>query len=120
MTSRFTGLEYGPEEEMIKIRHRQFEKDVKLPEYSSNLLINATLKWPYPPVALPKKEFMERALRIWQKAGLLPLKLEEPWYSYELGYWPKEAAEDADRAVKGEYYKTSEMRAKKRAKVDRD
>jgi len=107
---------YMPEDEMIKLRHRQFEVEPPLPE-SSLLLINATLKWPYPPVCLPKKELMEGALSIWQKEGLPPLKLEEPWHGYELGYWPKQAAEDADRAVKGEYYKTSEMRALKRVKL---
>ncbi len=107
---------YMPEEEVEKLRHRQFETDPPLPE-ASLLLINATLKWPYTPVCLPKQEFMEKALRIWQQEGLTPLKLEEPWYGYDLGYWPKEAAEDADRAVKGEYYKTSEMRAKKRVKL---
>lgn len=105
-----------PEDEMIKLRHRQFEKDVPRAE-ASRLLINATLKWGYPPLALPKKEFMEEALRIWQKEGLPPLKLKEPWYGFELGYWPEEFAEDAARAVKGEYYQTSEMRAKKRANV---
>ncbi len=60
---------------------------------------------------------MDEALRIWQKEGLPPVKLRQPWYGYELGYWPKDAAEDADRAVKGEYYQTSEMRAKNRVKL---
>mgnify|MGYP007070602325 CR=1 FL=1 len=105
-----------PEPEMAKIRHRQFYPDVQLPE-GSRLLVNATLKWPYPPVSLPKKEFMEDALAIWNQEGLPPLRLKEPWHGYDLGYWPKEFAEDADRAVKGEYYKTSEMRAKKRVKL---
>lgn len=107
---------YMPEDEMIKVRHRQFEADVQLPE-TSRLLINATMKWPYPPLSLPKKEFMEEAIRIWEKEGLPPLKLKTPWYSYDMGHWPKEWAEDAARAVKGEYYQTSEMRAKQRIKV---
>ena len=108
---------FMPEPEMAKIRHRQFDPHVQLPE-GSRLLVNATLKWPYPPVSLPKQEFMEEALSIWQKEGLPALKLREPWHGYELGFWPKEFAEDADRAVRGEYYKTSEMRFKKRVKVD--
>ncbi|MBI2315685.1 MAG: UbiD family decarboxylase [Betaproteobacteria bacterium] len=107
---------FMPEEEMIRIRHRQFEPDVKFPE-TSRLLINATMKWPYPPVSLPRREFMEDALRIWNQEGLPPLKLKEPWHSYELGHWPREFAEDAERAVRGEYYKTSEMRARQRVKV---
>ncbi len=108
---------FMPEPEMKKVRHRQFDPDVELP-IGSRLLINATLKWPYPPVSLPKKEFMEEALRIWQKEGLPPLELREPWYGYELGHWPQQFAEDADRAVKGEYYKTAEMRAKNGVKID--
>ena len=107
---------YMPEDEMIKVRHRQFEADVKFPE-TSRLLINATMKWPYPPMSLPKKEFMEEAVAIWDKEGLPGLKLKEPWYSYDMGHWPKEWAADADRAVKGEYYQTSELRHKNRVKV---
>lgn len=103
-----------PQPEMMRVRHHQF--DQPLPE-SSRMLINATLKFAYPPVNLPRREFMEEALRIWQKEGLPPLKLRQPWYGYELGYWPKEAAEDAERAVKGEYYQTSEIRAKNRVKL---
>ncbi len=108
---------FMPEDEMIKVRHRQFDPNVKLPE-ASYLLINATMKWPYPPLTLPTKEFMDGALALWQELGLPPLKLKEPWYSYEMGHWPKDYAEAAERAVKGEYFKTSEMRAKKRVKVD--
>ncbi len=101
----------------IKVRHRQFDPNLKLLE-ASRLLINATMKWPYPPVCLPAKQFMEGGLAMWQELGLPPLKLREPWYGYELGYWPDEYREAAERAVKGEYYKTSEMRAKNRVKVD--
>ncbi len=106
-----------PESELEKVRHLQFHPDVELP-VMSRLLINATLKWPYPPVTLPKKEFMEEALRIWQKEELPPLELREPWYGYELGEWPQQFVEDADRAVKGEYYKTAETRAKNAVKID--
>ena len=40
----------------------------------------------YLPVSLPKKEFMEWALKLWEKEGLPELKLKEPWYGYSLGY----------------------------------
>ncbi|HSH71038.1 MAG TPA: UbiD family decarboxylase, partial [Deferrisomatales bacterium] len=36
----------------------------------SCLLINATLKTPFPPVSLPKQPYMERALEIWKELGL--------------------------------------------------
>ncbi|MFH1003569.1 MAG: UbiD family decarboxylase, partial [Chloroflexota bacterium] len=108
---------FMPEAEMEKVRHRQFDPRVELP-VGSRLLINATLKWPFPPVSLPRQEFMEEALRIWQKEGLPPLQLKEPWYGYELGHWPRQLAEDAARAAKGEYYQIAEMRAKNAVKID--
>ncbi len=37
------------------------------PHGCSSLLINATMKWPYPPVSLPKKEYMEKARQIWEE-----------------------------------------------------
>ncbi len=83
----------------------------------ARLLIDATLKWPYPPVSLPKKQFMEDALRIWQKEGLPALKLKEPWYGYNLGFWSDEDEEQANLAVKGEWYRTGELLAQRRKKV---
>ncbi|MDP2643724.1 MAG: UbiD family decarboxylase [Desulfobacterales bacterium] len=74
----------------------------------ARLLIDATMKWPYPPVSLPKKEFMEEALRIWEQEGLPPLNLKEPWYGYNLGYWSDEDEQEARLAVRGEHYRTGE------------
>lgn len=115
--TRVTWCHLIPEEEMMtKVRHHQLEPGTEVPE-GSCLLINATLKWAFPPINMPKKEFMDGALAIWKELGLPPLNLKEPWYGYELGEWPKQAEEDAQRAVKSEYYKTSEMRAKNRVKL---
>lgn len=88
----------------------------RMPE-SSCLLIDATMKWPYPPISLPKKEYMEEALVLWQKAGLPELRLQEPWYGYNLGYWSQENEEQATLAVKGAYYETGEVLSKRRRKV---
>jgi len=88
----------------------------QMPEYSC-LLIDATLKWAYPPVSLPKKPYMERALQLWEGMGLPRLKLQPPWYGYSLGNWTKEWEEQAELAVKGEYYKTGEVLTKKRRKA---
>ena len=41
--------------------------------------INAIRPWPYTPVSLPKKEFMERSKQIWQELELPPLKPRMPW-----------------------------------------
>ncbi len=70
---------------------------------SSALLIDATLKWPYPPTSLPKKEYMERAQELWKELGLGPLKLKSPWYGYNLGFWTKNDEENAEFIVKGDY-----------------
>ena len=84
----------------------------------SCLLVDTTLKWGFPPVSLPKKEFMEDALNLWQEIGLPSLKLQEPWYGYSLGYWTEENEQQADLAVKGEYYQTGELFLQRRQKPE--
>ena len=51
------------------------------------MLIDATLKHAAPPLALPAREFMERARAIWQELGLPPLTPQPPWHGYSLGDW---------------------------------
>jgi len=70
----------------------------------SGILIDATRKGPYPPVGLPKRPFMERALELWQAEGLPPVKLRTPWYGYPLGLWTAENDELAEAVTKGEYF----------------
>jgi UbiD family decarboxylase len=69
----------------------------------STLLIDATLKEAAPPLALPKREFMERARAMWDELGLPALKVHAPWHGYSLGDW--DAAWDvyAGRAVAGRW-----------------
>jgi len=81
-----------------------------------SVLIDATLKEPYPPVSLPKRPYMERAKKIWEELGLPALKPEQPWFGYSLGEWSEEFDEAAERAVKGDYFVTGEMIAKRRRK----
>ncbi|MBI4495155.1 MAG: UbiD family decarboxylase [Chloroflexi bacterium] len=84
----------------------------------SALLINATLKEPFPPVALPKREYMERARELWEELGLPPLHPEAPWYGYTLGDWSAELDEEADLAVRGEHYQVGEKQARQRRRLD--
>ena len=70
------------------------------------VLINATLKGTYAPVALPTREFMEHARVLWERLGLPPLKPESPWHGYELGHWPPALAREAKLATDGDYFKT--------------
>jgi 4-hydroxy-3-polyprenylbenzoate decarboxylase len=85
---------------------------------NSAMLIDTTRKWDYPPVSLPKKEFMERAMEIWQAEGLPELKLRAPWYGYKLGAWPSEYEQEAEAAVKGDYYETGKKLAELRILID--
>jgi 4-hydroxy-3-polyprenylbenzoate decarboxylase len=71
------------------------------PHGSSALLINAVKKWNYPPVALPAKEYMERAKQLWEEIGLPPLKPKFPWHGYELGHWPEELRQAAAAVAAG-------------------
>jgi len=68
------------------------------------VLINATLKGTYAPVALPKREFMEHAKMIWERLGLPPLKPENPWHGYDLGYWPADLDRQARMAAASDYF----------------
>ncbi len=83
----------------------------------SALLVNAILREPFPPISLPKKEYMENAKKIWEELGLPKLKPQSPWYGYSLGQWTEELAEEADLAVRGEHYKTGEKQAGRKVKA---
>jgi len=84
---------------------------------SSMMIIDATRKWVYPPVSLPRKDFMERALAIWEREGLPKLTLKRPWYGYNLGFWSEEEQEEANLAVQGRYYETGEKQVGQRKKI---
>jgi UbiD family decarboxylase len=71
---------------------------------TASVLIDATLKGTYAPVALPAREFMERAKEIWQRLGLPPLKPENPWHGYALGHWPAELERQARMAAQSDYF----------------
>ena len=73
---------------------------------ASKLLIDATQKGPMPPLALPKKEFMERAQALWAKLDLPPIALKAPWHGYPLGDWIDRWDTYAERAVSGTWEET--------------
>ncbi len=89
------------------------------PVGASGVLIDATRSWDYPPVSLPKKQFMERAREIWEEEGLPQLKPKSPWHGYALGYWTEELEEEADLALRGEHFKTGEKLASQGERVKR-
>ena len=78
------------------------ERSYPPPFGCSGILIDATRKGPYPPVGLPKQEYMERALQIWKQEELPPLALKNPWYGYALGLWNAEDDAMAEAIARGE------------------
>ncbi len=82
----------------------------------ASVLIDATLKENFPPISLPKREYMERAKLIWEELGLPALKPEAPWHGYSLGEWSPELDEAAARATRGDYFETGKQMEKRRRK----
>ncbi len=74
----------------------------------STLLIDATLKYPMPPLALPGREFMERAQTLWKELGLPPITAHAPWHGYSLGDWNSGWERFARNAVEGAWTKNGE------------
>jgi len=71
---------------------------------SAAVLVNATLKGTFAPVALPERVFMENARKIWERLGLPPLTPQPPWHGYDLGFWPSELAQQARMATESDYF----------------
>ena len=67
----------------------------------SSMLIDATLKQAFPPLALPTREFMDRARKIWDELELPALSPQPPWHGYTLGDWNDTWETYAKRAVTG-------------------
>ena len=89
------------------------------PRLDSAMLVDATMKAPMPPLALPKKEYMENAKAMWEKLGLPTLKPEMPWYGYTLGDWTEEWDRNAKQATDGNWMqRDASYQARKRSGVE--
>ncbi len=77
-------------------------------ELDSTLLIDATLKYPMAPLALPGREFMERAHEIWNRLNLPPISFQAPWHGYQLGDWNDAWETFARNAVNGDWEKNGD------------
>jgi 4-hydroxy-3-polyprenylbenzoate decarboxylase len=82
----------------------------------ASVLIDATLKENFPPISLPKREYMENARKIWEELGLPKLKPEAPWYGYSLGEWSPDLDAAALQAVRGDYFAAGKQLVKRRRK----
>ena len=83
---------------------------------SASVLINALLKGPFAPVALPKREFMENARAIWERLGLPALEPQSPWHGYDLGVWPEHLERQAQMATRSEYFDFADELVQQRRK----
>lgn len=112
------GYRADPDKDIEILRHRDAGhgpkgKDGARPE-DSTLLIDATLKREMPPLALPKREYMERAKELWEELGLPALTPESPWHGYSLGDWTEEWDKLAERATEGAYLENGKRSAQRR------
>ncbi|MEE8562860.1 MAG: UbiD family decarboxylase, partial [Alphaproteobacteria bacterium] len=102
--------------EILKNKHEGHGPRSQVDSADAAVLIDATLKESYPPVALPKREYMEAAAKIWDELGLPALEPEAPWYGYDLGEWNEDFERMAQRAVRSEYWETGKIFAQRRRK----
>jgi 4-hydroxy-3-polyprenylbenzoate decarboxylase len=93
---RYRSPGHGPERE-----HEAERED-------STLLIDATMKEDLPPLALPKREYMERAQKLWEELGLPKLRPQSPWFGAPAGDWLPQWDEAAKRAAEGRYLENGE------------
>ena len=80
------------------------------------MLVDATLKEPFPPVSLPRREFMENAARIWKELNMPELKPEYPWFGFSLGDWTEENQHEAQLALQGRHYEIGAKLQKQRVR----
>jgi 4-hydroxy-3-polyprenylbenzoate decarboxylase len=85
---------------------------------NSTMLIDATSKNLMPPLALPAKEFMEDAKRLWEKIGLPALSPQAPWHGVHLGDWGDTWERFAQAAVKGEWEQNGQISLQRRRSSD--
>ena len=79
------------------------EREHEAEREDSTLLMDATMKEELPPVALPKREYMERARKLWEALGLPPLRPQSPWFGAPVGDWLPQWDAAATRAAEGRY-----------------
>ena len=104
----YRSLGHGPERE---------QEDVYEQDEDATLLMDASATEDLPPLALPKREYMERARKIWEELGLPKLRPQSPWFGAPLGgnwlpYWDQAAK----RAVEGRYLENGRISEKLRRK----
>lgn len=93
------------------------ERRFPTPVGASAMLIDATRKWPYAPVGLPRKDFMEKAMKTWEELEFPKLRLKKPWHGYHLGRWTPNDEENAQLALQGKHFQVGDKMTKGRVKL---
>jgi len=92
------------------------EREHEAERGDATLLMDATMKEELPPLALPKREYMERARKVWEELGLPKLRPQSPWFSAPAGDWLPHWEEAAKRAAGGRYLENGRASEKLRRK----
>jgi UbiD family decarboxylase len=95
-------------EDLLVVPHRSAGHGPKTGRRGDDatLLIDATLKHPMPPLALPSRQYMEHARAMWEELHLPALKPQPPWHGYSLGEWDSAWDRYAERTVEGRWAET--------------
>src|SRR6266567_1409135 len=107
----------NPAIDMEVLRHRDQghgPRSLRNGGEDASVLFDATLKEPFPPVSLPKREYMENARKIWEELGLPPLQPQVPWFGISLGEWDEQFEVTAKRAVESDYWVNGDIIAQQR------
>ena len=116
------GYRCNPVEDVKIIPYRELghgPRSDASPGLDSAMLVDATMKAPMPPLALPKREYMENAKLLWERLGLPSLKPQMPWYGYSLGDWSQEWDRNAEQATRGEWMnRDASYQARRRSAVE--
>jgi UbiD family decarboxylase len=92
------------------------EREHEAERMDATLLMDATRKEELPPLALPRREYMERAAKIWDELGLPKRRPQSPWFSPGEGDWLPQWDEAAKRAVEGRYLDNGKVSVKLKRK----
>jgi 4-hydroxy-3-polyprenylbenzoate decarboxylase len=88
------------------------EREHEAEREDATLLMDATMKDELPPLALPRREYMERARRLWEELGLPKLQPQSPWFGSADGDWTPQWEAAAKRAVAGDYLENGRVSEK--------
>lgn len=92
LQGRSAGLDDSVAPRDLPREARLYPTSLAGPQGASMMLLDATRKWHYPPVSLPRRDYMEHAREIWDKLKLPELKPRDPWHGVSLGHWREEEA----------------------------